>query len=119
GQELRLSDFAGPAAAHLGGTHVAAIDDAQGVHELGCEERRAAAIVGERRERADDGIAVRDVGSEVRFEAPDGYDDLARHAEIALDAAEQRAMSRKARAGTFDKRGADTARIELLERELE
>src|SRR5208282_1878142 len=90
-QELGLADLAGPGAAHVAGAYVAAVDDAQRIQELGPEFVRAAAIVGQRRQRANGRESAR-VGAEVGFEAPDGDDDRAGHSVLLLDAAEDRAV---------------------------
>ena len=90
-QELGLANLAGPSAAHFAGAHVAAVDDAQRIQELGPEFVRAAAIVGQRRQRAKGRESAR-VGAEVGFEAPDGDNDRARHSVLLLDAAEDRAV---------------------------
>ena len=50
--ELGLADFAGPGAAHLRWRDIAALDDAQRIHQFGLEHVGAAAIVGQRRQRA-------------------------------------------------------------------
>jgi hypothetical protein len=52
GRELHLPEFARPGAPHLRRLDVPAIDDAQRVNQLGAEVIRAAAVIGERRQRA-------------------------------------------------------------------
>src|SRR5690606_1966635 len=118
-QELRLADLAGPAAAKLRGRHVAALDDADRVEELRCEELGAAAVIGERCERTDDREFARGIGTEVSLEAPDRNDDLARHAALPLDAVESRFVSGETLARAAHEGAANATRVELLEAQLE
>ena len=91
GQELRLAELAGPRADHLRGRQVAAVDDAQRVHQLAAEHLRAAAVVGQRRQRAQH-RQLAHAGAEVALERPEGGDHRARHAVLLLDLGEQVAV---------------------------
>jgi len=91
-RELRLADFAGPGADHLGRRKVAALDHPQGVEQLLAEHLGTSTVVGERHQRAQHRqIAV--VGAEVGLQSPEGDDDRRRHAELLLDAREQRGVA--------------------------
>ena len=90
-QELGLAEFAGPRADHFLGRQVAAVDDAHRIHELGAEHDRAPAIVGQRRERAQNG-QLADDGAVVALERPEGGDHGTGHAVLLLDLGEQVAM---------------------------
>ena len=93
-QKLRLADLAGPAAAQFGGRQVAAIDDPQSIEQLAGEEYSLqAAIVCQRRERANDRILAAGVGAVVRLQSPDRDDHGARSPEALLDAVEERTMT--------------------------
>src|ERR1700757_5024381 len=89
--ELGLTDFPGPDASHLRGRKIPAIDDAQGIHQLGAELVSAPAIISERRERPD-GWELAGVDAEIRLEAPDRHQNFARHAIGLLDARQHRAI---------------------------
>src|SRR5215472_535343 len=87
-QELGLADFAGPGAAHLGRVHVAAFDNLQRGDQFAAEFVRPAAIVSERRQRAD-GRIMPAVGAKIRFHSPDRNQHRAGHAILLLDTAER------------------------------
>ena len=91
GEELRLADFAGPGAAQLLGLHVAAVDDGQRREQLFGEEGRAAAVIGQRRQRVED-VHRAGIGAEAGLHAPDGDDDLLLDAVALLDVVEQRGV---------------------------
>ena len=91
-RELQRAEFAGPVPDHLARPQVAALDDAQRIDQLGAEELRSPAIIGERRDRAQDRIfAV--VAAEIALERPEGGDHRRRHAVLLLDTAKQIGMA--------------------------
>ena len=100
-QELRLPQLAGPRADHLLGREVAAVDDTQRVQQLGTELLAAAAVVGQRRERAQDGELAH-AGAVVALQRPQPGDDGARHAVVLLDLGEQLAVLLEARQAALD-----------------
>ena len=79
---LRLAEFAGPRADHLGGRQVAALDQAQRVEQLGAKSIGAPAIVGERGDRAERRIFAH-IGAEIALQAPERDDDRRGHCRIA------------------------------------
>ena len=87
--ELHAAEFAGPVADHVLDALVAAFDDAQRVEQLLAEEIGPPAVIGERRERAEN-IVVAEIGAEVAFQAPEGGEHRRRHAVFLLDLREQR-----------------------------
>jgi 3-hydroxyacyl-CoA dehydrogenase / enoyl-CoA hydratase / 3-hydroxybutyryl-CoA epimerase len=87
-EELGLADLAGPGAAHLRGAQVAAVDDPQRRHQLVLEHLGAPAVIGERRQRADDRHSA-GIGAEVALKPPDRHQDRPRHAVLPLDAGQQ------------------------------
>ena len=70
---------------------IAALDDAQRVHQLGLEQVGAAAIIGERRQRAQR-REFSDVDAEIGLQAPDRHQHFAGHAIGLFDAPEHRAV---------------------------
>src|SRR5581483_4662854 len=77
---------------HLLGPQVAAVDDAKRAEKLLAEEIRAPAVVGQRRDRADDLIDAALVGAVVALQTPQRDDDGRRHAEALLDFRQQRGV---------------------------
>ena len=65
---------------------IAALDDAQRIHQLGAELVGAAAIIGQRRQRANR-REFPGVDAEIRLQSPDRDQHLAGHAIGLLDAA--------------------------------
>ena len=80
---------------------------------------RAAAVVGQRGDRAHDRELAAAVGAVVGLEPPDGDDDLGRHAEALLDAIERGPVRAHQGLAPADQRAAHAAGVELLEGELE
>ena len=85
GGELHAAEFAGPVADHVVDGLVAALDDAQRIEQLRAEEVGAAAVIGERGDRAQD-FVVAEIGAEVALQAPEGGEHRRRHAVLLFDA---------------------------------
>ena len=93
GGELHRAQFAGPVAAvHFGDGEIAAPQDAQGVDKLLAEIFGAAAVIGERRDGAED-VVLAGIGAEVAFEAPERDENRRRNAVLLLDLGENRRMT--------------------------
>ena len=91
GHELKLAHGAGPRALHVCRSDMALVEDAQGIDQLGAEERAAPFVVGQRRQRPDHGIAP-GVPAEVALQPPEG-DQVARLDVIfAPDSLQKRPM---------------------------
>ena len=88
GGELQAAELAGPVADHAVDGLVAALDDAQRVEQLLAEEIRTPAVIGERRQRAED-LVVAEIGAEVALQAPEGDEHRRRHAVFLFDLGEQ------------------------------
>ena len=95
------------------GAEIAALDDAQRVHQFSPEHLRAAAIVSQRRQRTYR-RKFSDVDAEVGLEPPDRHQHLARHAVALFDAPEHRAILLH-HVGAAREAGRDHAAGELLE----
>ena len=108
GRELDLAELARPGALHLRRRDIAAVDDAERIHQLGAEEVGAAAIVGERGERAERG-KVAHVAAVIGLQPPEGDDDRAGHAVLALDAAKSVGVLLQQRAAAAQALGGDDA----------
>ncbi len=93
GRELRRPKLARPVANHLVRPQIAALDDAQHSHQLVAEERRAPAIVGQRRHRTDDVVGAALVGAVVAFQTPKRNHHRRRHSGRFLDAGQQSGVS--------------------------
>ena len=91
GQELGLTDLAGPGAVHVGRIHIAAIDDLQGRDHLRTKLVGPAAVKGERGQRADGGKLAR-IGAEIGLQSPDGDDHRPRYAVLLLDTRKNRCI---------------------------
>ena len=91
-QELRLSEFAGPRADHFRGREIAAVDDLQRGDGFVREHLRAAAVIGQRDQRAQR-RQVAHVGAEIAFQSPERGDHSRRHAIFLFGARERRGMS--------------------------
>src|SRR5581483_5419978 len=118
-QELGVADLTGPTAAQLRERQVTALDDAQRVEQVAGEELRAAAVVGQRGQRAHDRELAAAVAAVVGLEAPDCDQDRTRHAELLLDAGERGLVRAHEALPAADQRRADAAGVELLEAQLE
>ena len=86
-QKLGLAEFAGPGADHLRRRKVAAIDDLQRGDGLALEHLRAAAIIGQRHQRAQR-RQIAHIGAEIALQPPERGDYRGRHAIVALGARE-------------------------------
>ena len=113
-QELGLPDLASPVAAQFGRRHVAAVDDAKHVEEFPAKLVGPAAIMCERRHRADDGeLAL--IDAEVGFQPPDRGEHRRGDAELPFNAGEGRRMLRKQRRTFAQTVGRDHSPGKLLE----
>ncbi len=90
-QELRLAEFAGPGADHLVRREVAAVDDLQRGDGLADKSLGAAAIIGQRHQRAQR-RQVAHVGAEIALQPPERGDHGRRHAIFLLGARECRGI---------------------------
>ena len=90
-RELQAAEFAGPVADHAVDGLIAALDDAQRVEQLRAEEVGAAAVIGERGDRAED-FVVAEIGAEVALQAPEGGEHRRRHAVFLFDRSERGGM---------------------------
>ena len=88
-QKLRLAEFAGPGADHFVGRQIAAVDDLQRGDGLVREHLRAAAIIGQRHQRAQR-RQIAHVGAEIAFQSPERGDHRRRHAIFLFGARERR-----------------------------
>ena len=86
---LGLAELARPGADHFLGAQVAALDQAQRVEQMAAEHLRAAAVVGERRQRLDR-LVLALAAAEIALESPERGDHRRRHAEFLFLAREQR-----------------------------
>src|SRR5258705_8062369 len=86
--ELGLAKLSSPGADHLLGPEVAALDDPQGIEQMGPEHVRAAAVIGERGNRLDR-VVFTLACTEVALETPERGDYRRRHPELLLLAIEQ------------------------------
>ena len=86
-QKLRLPQFAGPGADHFVRREIAAIDDLQGGDGFADEPLGAAAVIGQRHQRAQR-RQVAHVGAEIAFQSPERRDHSRRHAIFLLGARE-------------------------------
>ena len=103
-QELGLADLAGKGADQIAQRQVAALHDLQRRDQLALEQLGAAAIMRQRRERADHRQLAHVAGAVVGFQRPDRHDQLGRHAELPLDARQQRGVALHQRLGALDAR---------------
>ena len=71
---------------------IAALDDLQGGDKLALEQLGAAAVMRQRRHRADHRQLAHVAGAVVAFQRPDRHDHRRGHAELLLDAPEQRGV---------------------------
>ena len=104
-------------AAHLRGAEVAAVDDAQRIHQLGLEHLRTAAIMRERDERADR-LLLAHHDSEIGLQSPDRNEDGSGHAVLLLDPIKDRSILQQHALRLLDALG-DPALGEFLEALLE
>src|SRR5262249_54128242 len=118
-QELRMSDLAGPTATHFSRCQIAALYDAQRVKQVRGEELGAAAVEGERGERANDGKFAAAVRAVVCLEPPDRDQNRPRHTEALLDAIEGRLVRAHEALAPADQRRVYAACIELLKAQFE
>ena len=79
------------------------------------EQLGAAAVVRERRERPHHRKLADVAGAEIAFQAPDADDQLLRHAELPLDAGQQRGVALQELAGAVDAPLRDAGRGVFLE----
>src|SRR5207342_811055 len=70
---LSLAELAGPGADHFIRAQVAAVDQAQCVEQMPTKHLRAAAVVGERRQRLDR-LVLALTAAEIALESPEGGD---------------------------------------------
>ena len=90
-RELHAAELAGPVAVHFVEPLIAALDDAQRIHQFGTEMIAAPAVISKRRQRRQN-LELAEQRAVIAFQAPDGGDDLRRHAIGLLDATKQRLM---------------------------
>ena len=88
-QKLRLAEFAGPGADHFLRREIAAVDDLQRRDGFVLEHLGAAAIIGQRHQRAQR-RQIAHVGAEIAFESPERGDHRRRHAIFLFGARERR-----------------------------
>ncbi len=119
GQELGLADLAGKGALEIAQRQVAALQDFQRGDQLALEQFGAAAIMRQRRQRADHRQLAHVAGAVVAFHGPDRHQQRARHAELPLDAREQRGVLRHQPLGAGDARRDDAGRGIALEAHAE
>ena len=91
-QKLCLADLAGIGADEIAQRQIAALDDLQGGDKLALEQLGAAAVMRQRRHRADHRQLAHVAGAVIAFERPDRHDHRRGHAELPLDAPEQRGV---------------------------
>ena len=91
-QKLCLADLAGIGADEIAQRQIAALDDLQGGDKLALEQLGAAAVMRQRRHRADHRQLAHVAGAVVAFQRPDRHDHRRGHAELLLDAPEQRGV---------------------------
>ena len=99
-QELRLAEFAGPGADHLGRREIAAVDDLQRGDGLVLEHLRAAAVIGQRHQRRQR-MQIAQLGAEIALQPPERGDHGRRHAIFLLGAVERRRMRPDSRLRIF------------------
>jgi hypothetical protein len=91
-QKLCLADLAGIGADEIVQRQIAALDDLQGGDKLALEQLGAAAVMRQRRHRADHRQLAHVARAVVAFQRPDRDDHRRGHAELLLDAPEQRGV---------------------------
>ena len=79
GHELALAHGPGPGSRHARGRHIAVVDDPESIDHLAAEHRRAAAAIGQGRQRPDHGIVPRHPPV-VGFHGPERHDEARLHA---------------------------------------
>ena len=89
-QQLGLAHGAGPRAAQLAAGRAALLDDVQAGDELGLRPLGAGRILGGQRGEAAHHVHVALVGAEARLHAPDGGEDVDRHAVGLADGGQLR-----------------------------
>ena len=87
------------------------LDEHERVDQLSAVDLRSAAIVGERRQRAERGIAAQ-TGAEIGLEAPDRHEDRPRHAITLFDSLQRFGVRKHHRLPPFYSGRRDVARGE-------
>ena len=118
-QKLGLADLAGIGADQVAQRQVAALENLQRCDQLALEQLGAAAVVRHGRDHADHRQLTDVAGPEIALQPPDRDDDRRRHAELSLDAREQRRMPRQHLFALVDAAGGDAGRRVLLEGAVE
>ena len=116
---MRLADFAGIGADHVAQAEIAALHDLQRREQLALEQFGAAAIMRHGGEHAEHRQLAHVALAEIGLQPPDRDQDLPRHAELRLDARQQRGVTLQHRPAAVDAAGADAGRDILLERLVE
>src|SRR6266702_719696 len=113
-QELGLADLAGIGADEVAQRQVAALHNLERSEQLALEQLGAAAIMRQRCQRADHRQLADVALAEIALQSPDRDQYLPGHAELLLDAREQRGMTLQQRTPAIDAAGADAGRDVLL-----
>src|SRR6266567_1829828 len=114
-QKLRLADLPRIGADHVAQRKIAALDDLQRGEKLALKQFGAATIMRHRGERADHRQVAHVAGAVIGFEAPDRNDQWTRHAELPLNAREQRRMALQHLLAALDADGGNAGRGVILE----
>src|SRR5260370_1967788 len=114
-QKLRLAGLAGMGADHVAQRKIAELDDLQRGEKLALKQFGAATIMRHRGERADHRQIAHVAGAVIGFEAPDRNDQWTRHAELPLNAREQRRMALQHLLAALDADGGNADRGVILE----
>src|SRR3569623_1028614 len=114
-QKLRLTDLTREGADQIVEPQIAALHDLQRREQLTLKKLGAAAIMRQRRERAEHRPLAHVALAEIRLQPPDRDDDLRRHAETLFDPRQQRSVLLHHEAAALDALGTDAGRDILLE----